>query len=379
VSTGAYSPSKASAWPDRIQDLREGRQPYPVHVQIILSDLCDLDCPQCAYRLSGYTSNQLFSVQRQDGSFNHNPNRMLDRDLVKQIIDDCVAMGVKAIQFTGGGEPTIHPQARELIAYAQDKGLDTALVTNGLHLDRMREVLPRLSWLRVSVDAATPETYAKVRPSFGGKVERSKQNWEKLLAQMDRATTHLREADSACVVGAGFVVQEENWREQAEFVKLFRDLGVDNVRISGAFTPSGEAYHATYREEALAVEREAAALARGGFAVHARFSEKLDDLAARPDYKDCWYQQFTTYVGGDGNLYRCCVQSYNRHGLIGNVKEAGGLKALWDSETKRQKFRSFDARSCSVCQLNDRNRAINAAIKSDATPSLDEVIHKSFV
>jgi MoaA/NifB/PqqE/SkfB family radical SAM enzyme len=524
LSTGAYSPDKALAWPDRIEALRRGEQPYPVHVQIILSDLCNLDCPQCfvpgtqvatpngdrpiekikigdmvighddephrvtdisrreysgplvlirltdgiklrctpehpiyvaspwpssqfewkaakdikagdfvreriesgdwqsrvvvevidgtdtsmyhgwvhnlevdgshsyiangivvhncAYRLSGYSSNQLFSVQNADGTFNHNPNRMLDPDLVRSIIDDCARMGVRAIQITGGGEPTIHPQARQLIAYAQEKGLDTALVTNGLNLERRigADVVQRLSWLRISVDAATPGTFATVRPAYRGDVERSKKNFENVIESIRWVVALKKTTGSKIVIGMGFVTQEENWKEMPAFVKLARDLGVDNARISGAFTPKGDAYHAGYREEALALEQEAAALATPTFAVHARFAEKLDDLQARPDYKDCWYQQFTTYIGGDGNLYRCCVQAYNYHGLIGNIAEAGGLKALWDSKIKQFKFGKFDARSCATCQFGDKNRAINQIVRSpEPLGAPVEMVHKSFV
>jgi MoaA/NifB/PqqE/SkfB family radical SAM enzyme len=380
MSTGAYSPSKALAWPDRLQTLRDGKQPYPVHVQIIPSDLCNYDCKTCAYRISGYSSNQLFGVENPDGSINHNPNRMLDLDFVKGVIDDCVEMGVKAIQATGGGEPIIHPNIREMISYAQEKELDTALVTNGLHLERrLGDVAMGLSWLRISVDAATPETFAKVRPAFKGDVERSKKNFEGVLEAIRWAVRRKQEMGSRVVIGMGFVTQEENWQEMPAFVKLARDLGVDNVRISGAFTPTGDAYHASYRKEALELERQARELATPTFAVHARFAEKLDDLHARPDYKDCWYQQFTTYVGGDGNLYRCCVQSYNRHGLIGNIREAGGFKKLWDSKLKEFKFAKFDARSCSVCQFSDRNRAIDAALKADPAPAPPDMVHKSFV
>lgn len=380
MSNGAYAPDKALAWPDRIAALRRGEQIYPVHVQIILSDLCDLDCPTCAYRMSGYSSNQLFGTTKPDGTYTHNPNRMLPTPLVEQILADCKAMGVKAVQWTGGGEPTIHPDAPKLVALAQFMGFDTALVTNGLHLDRMGEAAVRTKWLRISVDAATADTYAIVRPSFGGKLERSRQNFFKCIKAIEDAVRLRDRLGTDCVIGASFVTQEANWREIAQFVKLFRDIGVDNVRISGAFTTKGDSYHAGYREEALALEREAASLARPGFQVYGRFAEKLDDLAARPDYKDCWYQQFTTYVGGDGNVYRCCVQSYNLHGLIGNIEKAGGFKALWDSETKRAKFAGFDARSCRFCQLNDRNRSINAAVKSPDIGTGDrQDIHKSFV
>lgn len=103
--TARYSALKAMKYPDRLEAIRSGGFAGPVHVQIILSDLCNQNCAFCAFRDPGYSSSQLFHV---DG--NYNPNRMLPFDKVTEILDDCV--GVKAVQYTGGGEPTVHPRLR---------------------------------------------------------------------------------------------------------------------------------------------------------------------------------------------------------------------------------------------------------------------------
>lgn len=389
MSTGAYSPSKALAWPDRITALKNGEQPYPVHLHLIISDTCDLDCPQCPYRLSDYPSSQMFGQQKSDGSYLHNPKRMLERDLIFRVLDDCKTMGTQAVEFTGGGEPTIHPNAPEALEYAQKLGLDTALITNGLHLGRMGSAAVRTQWLRISIDAATPETYAIVRPAYSGpdrvrteeNKARSAKNYAKAWGAVEDAARMKRDLGTDCLIGAGFVVQKENRHEIREFTRLAKEAGADNVRISGAFTGSYGAYHADYRSEIEELERQTVAEFNGpDFKVHGRFGEKMADLSSRPDYKTCWYQQFTTYLGGDGNLYRCCVTSYNRQGLIGNVREAGGFKALWDSEIKKRRIAGFDARSCATCQFSDRNRAINAIVESPETPAAPEgIVHKAFV
>jgi MoaA/NifB/PqqE/SkfB family radical SAM enzyme len=388
MSTGAYSPSKALAWPDRLQALRDGKQPYPVHLHFIISDTCDLDCPQCPYRMSDYPSNQMFGERRQDGAYTHNPKRMLEWDLIKSVLEDCKLMGTQAIEFTGGGEPTIHPDAPEALYYAQHLGLDTALITNGLHMPRMGEGAVKTQWLRISIDAATPETYAVVRPSYSGPDRartdqgrvKSYQNFHKAWDAVSNAAEMKRSLGTDCLIGAGFVVQRENRHEIRDFVRLAKERGADNVRISGAFTTGYAAYHADYRQETEEQEREAIReFSSESFKVYGRFHEKMDDLVGRPDYPTCWYQQLTTYLGGDGNLYRCCVTSYNRQGLIGNVREAGGFKALWDSEIKKRRIAGFDAKTCVTCNFNDRNRAIDAALKADPVPTPPDMVHKSFV
>lgn len=105
-----YSTLKAFKYPDRLEAIKSGHPAGPVHVQIILSDLCNQNCHFCAYRDPSYTSSQLFHI---DG--NYNPNRMIPLDKVLEILDDCVEMGVRAIQLTGGGEPTVHPHFDKVV------------------------------------------------------------------------------------------------------------------------------------------------------------------------------------------------------------------------------------------------------------------------
>lgn len=385
MSTGAYAPDKALAHPDRLAQLRAGGHPFPVHLHLILSDLCNLDCPGCAYRMSGYSSSELFVVKDGTGrTVNRNPERLLERALVEQVLFDCKDMGTKAIEFTGGGEPTVHPDLGYLMRLAQNLGLDTALITNGLLLQRVGEAAIRGQWLRVSLDAATPATYAAVRPGLSGPKQT---NFGRAVESIRWAVDQRELYKTDCSIGVGFVVQKGNWQEIYDAAWLAFQVGADNIRISGLFTPEGEVYHAEHREDAEELEQRAIAQFdskvnhRGRvFRVHGRFREKLADLHARPDYPVCHYQRFTTYLGADANLYRCCVTSYNPQGLLGNVRNAGGLKALWSSDEVKQRLHRFDARSCERCQFNDRNRSIGAALLP-AEPPVEpaDLLHPNFV
>lgn len=382
MSNGAYSPDKAAAHPSRLLTLREGGHPYPVHLHLIIADLCNLACPGCAYRMPGYSSNAMFGVEDPvTHAVNNNPSRFLPTDTVLGVLRDCVAMGTRAVEFTGGGEPTLHPDSRILLMEAQRLGLDTALITNGLLLDSrdLFDAAVRTQWCRISIDAATPLTYGRVRPSLGG------ENGRNLDRVLEALTTLRKLRDAAgtdCVIGAGFVVQKENWHEIHEAVALFKDAGADNVRISGLFTPEGDAYHAAHHEAAAALERRAVQDFDGkdGFRVYGRFAEKVDDLHGPPSYRTCHYQRFTTYLGGDGNVYRCCVTSYNRQGFLGSLAAHGGsLKALWDAPETRVALETFDARSCARCQFNDRNAAIARLLAEPPRDVPAGLVHPFFV
>src|SRR3990167_267821 len=141
--SGASSESKIVWWAHR-----EGFPPSgPKQVHWILSDLCNQDCSFCAYRMSGYTSNELFGAGAgaKLSAYGHdNPVRWVDTDRALRLVDEFKSAGVLAVQFTGGGEPTVHPDHEAIFELALDAGLQCALVSNGYRWrDRIFDLLPR--------------------------------------------------------------------------------------------------------------------------------------------------------------------------------------------------------------------------------------------
>lgn len=353
-----YSGSKVLFHGKRLESLRHGEQPNPTHVQLILSDLCNHDCSFCAYRMTGYTSNQLFGVQREDGTVNHNPNRMITTEKALEIVNSCATMGVRAIQFTGGGEPTVHPDHIEVFNQALSLGMQCALVSNGNRLQPgWQDVLPFFAWLRISVDAGTPETYAKVRRVKETAFSRVWANIEALRREIDAHCT-------PAVLGVGFVVTRENWQEMYECARHAKESGAHNVRIGAMFSQDGPRYYDGLQASIREIEDKTKELEGDGFQVFDLFGQRMDDLfQGAPDYEMCGFQHFTTYIGADLNVYRCCNTAYNERGLIGSLKDQT-FDQMWASHQKRHAFETFDARGCERCQFNHINRTIIAATKA---------------
>ena len=366
----AYSPYKALRHLDVIHAVRACAPARPVHVQVILSDLCNQACSFCAYRDPDYTSSQLFRVLepgtkglRKAGleEFNFNPNRMIPYEKVIEILDDCREMGTEAIQFTGGGEPTVHPRFEEIIEATIARGLKFSLVTNGVNVAKKgyAKLLGAASWVRVSLDAGKPDTYARVR-----NVPES---------QFDDALSSIAQLrDAGCeTVGVGFVVTPDNWSEVAIATRAAFVMGAHNIRISAQFSTTGQALFAGFLDECAALCREAEEQSDDYFVVFNRFEQTVANLAA-PDYDRCGYQQFTTYIGADLNVYRCCVLAYNEAGIVGSLKERR-FRDLWMSQARADAMGSFEARGCERCQFNGINRVLDYAIRPD------EPMHKEFV
>ena len=313
----------------------------------------------CAYRMEGYTSNALFGVETDKGR-NNNPRRQLATEKVIEILDDCEAMGVRAIQFTGGGEPTAHKDHHQLFGAVLDRGMELALVTNGTMLTK--ESIDLLgscaSWVRISLDAGNEDTYAAVRHV-------PKAQFSKALAAIGHLAAHKKKTGSNLVLGVGFVVTPDNWLDVIEATMKAKALGADNIRISAMFSQEDERPYEHFYSEARDLIGQAKECATPDFAVIDRFGDRVDDLKAKsPDYERCGYQHFTTYIGGDQNVYRCCNTAYNLHGLLGSI-ETRRFAEFWMSEETQRALYEFHAPSCERCQFNAINKVIAYGAQSD--------------
>jgi len=307
----------------------------------------------CAYRMSAGLSNELFVGESKRAKIGtNNPIRQIPTDKALEIVEDCAELGVKAIQFTGGGEPTVHPQHLEIIHRAQTLGMETALVTNGLKLDPSSPTIHALKWIRVSIDAGDAETYAQVRrvpKAHFAKV------WNNVRALGSAAYTG--------VLGIGFVVTPDNYITLVAATILAEDAGADNIRVGAVFSAEGLQYYPGLVipkiVKAIAVAKETVKGQR--FQLIDLFGRRLGDLeSGSPDDSTCHYQHFTVYIGGDLNVYRCCNTAYTLAGKVGNLKEQRFLDFM--REGVQESYYPFDARACRYCQFIGQNKAIASLI-----------------
>lgn len=86
----------------------------PEEVIIEVTQECNLGCPLC-FRSKGLKAMSLSRI--------------------KEIIDDCVRLGIKDIRFTGG-EPLLYKEINKALRYAKESKLYVTLNTNGTVLDK---------------------------------------------------------------------------------------------------------------------------------------------------------------------------------------------------------------------------------------------------
>jgi Predicted Fe-S oxidoreductases len=129
---------------DYIAAWLRGENIFPVCVEIDMTNVCNNKCPQCT---GGRGS----------------PAAALSCQQAEILISELATLGVKAITFTGGGEPLCNTETMHAVWLAHHYSFDVGFITNGLALtkDKAERLADFCQWVRVSLDAGTPEMYLK--------------------------------------------------------------------------------------------------------------------------------------------------------------------------------------------------------------------------
>jgi len=103
----------------------------PVHIQILPTNDCNLHCEFCGIK-------------------NHGNGEHLSMDRIKEVVEACPHL--LSAEISGGGEPTLYAHLPELINYLSKRNLKIGMVSDGVNLHKLKNDLPLLTWLRVSVN-----------------------------------------------------------------------------------------------------------------------------------------------------------------------------------------------------------------------------------
>jgi MoaA/NifB/PqqE/SkfB family radical SAM enzyme len=133
----------------------------------------------------------------------------------------------EAVDFTGGGEPLLHPRLPEMVRAAKEAGCRTGFSTNGVRLTaELAQALlaAGLDWISFSVDAATAELYERIRQ--GANFEQVIGNIARLSELKSRLGSRTPEIMMVFVMMSG---DPDNVHELPDFVRLAHRLGAEQV------------------------------------------------------------------------------------------------------------------------------------------------------
>ena len=343
-----YSKLKFLRFRDQLEALENGHVAPPVHVRIKPMNPCDHDCWYCAYHDENLQLGNLMEYKDR-----------LPREKMMEIAAALAEMGVKAVTFSGGGEPLIYPHIAEAVNRLGKSGIKLATLTNGSHLhEDIAEAFARYgTWVRVSIDGWDAESYAKIR-----KVK---------LTEFDMVINNMRNfanLNSSCVLGINYVIDNQNYGHVLEFAKLMKDAGVNHMKIMGVLVSNegreSNQYHDAFRETVYDQIEQVKILEDEKFKIidhYHEFPERFDK-----EYQTCPSMQFLTIIGADSKVYSCHDKAYTELGLLGSI-ENRRFKDFWYSEENKKRQKEINpSKDCQHhCAEHSRNLMLHEYMSVD--------------
>lgn len=363
-----YSNCKLAAYPETLKVLQQKRAPADrlLSVHLMPQNVCNQSCEFCSYRMPGNKNSEVFDESA------HIPLYEME-----SLLADFAELGVQGVEVTGGGEPLAYPHTDALWERLAEYGFATALVTNGtLMRGRAPNICAsRLKWARVSIDCANRKTYSRMRLAP-----------ERHFDLAWSAVRQLREFapdDPEFRLGVGFVLSNENRGEVYDFVRLAKDHGADNVRLSVTYSDDHEKWFnepGTVASDLLLAEKAVADFGDKDFTVHnlmeTRWKEVLNPFQG---YGRCTIQEILCVVEGTGKVYTCCTFTGSEKGNQGVFWDhPEGFKGLWGAKAPWRAKLDPRTYCTNSCLYEKRNKEIIKLLQEPPDGKVD-VIHREFV
>jgi len=343
-----YSDFKFLEFPEIIASLKDKKVCPPVHVRIKPTNVCNHDCWYCAYHSSGLQLGDQMTYRD-----------VIPFDKMSEIADDIIEMGVKAVTFSGGGEPLLYKKLPEIIEKLHNGGVKVATLTNGANLKgAMATAFQKYgTWVRISLDGYDDKSYAEARNIKNGEFTKLLENIKKF-----------KSVKSNCVLGCSFIVGNSNYKEVFNVCKLLKDAGVDHVKISGVVvgnTPDdNNKYHSKIKKVVTEQIDKSNKISDSNFSVINHYHD-LEDRFEK-SYEICPFILYRPVIGADCNVYTCQDKAYTDSGKLGNITNIR-FKEFWSSDENRKAVYNINpSLDCNHhCISHSKNEVINELLSID--------------
>ena len=318
-----FSPLKFLHFKDHLEGLEKVKIVAPVDIRVKPTNHCNHNCWNCAYRVD--------NLDLGDEMVEKNS---IPAERMLSLAHEFVSLGVKAVTFSGGGEPLLYKPLREVIEILAVGCVRVAALTNGSNLKgRVADAFAKHgTWMRISLDALDDESYVKSR---GAKAL----DFSRLIENIRAFTAR----DSQCVIGVSLIVGKDNHKHILEVCALLKDCKVNHVKVSGVVVSNNaagnNAYHLSFKGEVARQIKAAQALADDKFAV-LNHSHDLGHWFEK-QYDTCPFLQFLTFVGADQYVCACQDKEYTKLGRMGYIG-CRSFKEFWFSEENQQFLKTFN-------------------------------------
>lgn len=303
--------AKLLQWVDRLAMMKHESLFLPITIDLSPTSKCNNDCDFCA-------------VKKRDKT------QEISLDLAKQYMKKYKDLGAFGLEFTGGGEPLMHPDILEMIRYGYKLGYKMGLITNGHLMGKLDELLkdkeiPHFEWIRISANWALPDLSRNLKiPEYVRK--------------------HID------VIGINIVWTRNSKMSDLELIPKFLEENpfIEYVKITPDCTELDEQFNRIAEVEEFCKTHDKI------------FSSSKETLIPKACYIGC----LKPHIDADGYVYRCATcglfeGKYSEKFRIGDI---ANIPVRVDN---------FDTSGCKFCFFYSQNESLRTL--------LTDVRHKEFI
>lgn len=326
--------------PHRIADWLDGKTIFPVYMELSPSGTCNHRCTFCAKDYLGYRP------------------RFPDTDILQKRLTELGDLGVRSIMYSGEGEPLLNPDIAQIVQHTKSAGIDVAMSTNGVFLSQelAEQILPFMSWLKVSINAGSASGYAAIHGTKPA-------DFELALGNIASAAQVIKERGLACTLGTQMLLLPENAAEIELLAARTKAAGARYLVIKpysqhhkSHTRKYSEIDYTQYPELSVRLER----FNDSSFTVILRTNAITKTMRAERGYKRCLALPYWSYIDADGNVWACNSHLGDERFLYGNISEKSFLD-IWTGERRRRSLdfvaAEMDPEDCRMnCRMDEVNR-----------------------
>lgn len=350
-----YSSLKIFHHKDALDSLERKEHRAPIYIRLKPTNFCNHHCAYCTYG-----SGDTYQKTENRDSIEHRD--MIPWDKLQEIIADMGVMGVKAITFSGGGEPLTYPYIREAVQQVKRHGIDLSLITNGQLLKgNIAEEFYSAKWVRISFDAPLASVYSSLRRIPETSFYKVCENIRSFAQNKDRD----------CVLGVNFVISKANCDYVYEAAALLKDLGVDNVKFA-AVVENEPRYHLDIKDKVIeqlhrAQKELVDPFDRHTFRIVNNYeNDWMDKNFTTQPFETCYTCRLITVIAADQRVYLCHTRAYDSQAVVGDLHHQS-FREMWFSDTTKKRLENLQPqRDCrNFCVYEARNQLIQSYFDTD--------------
>ncbi|OEC59924.1 MULTISPECIES: radical SAM protein [Pseudomonadaceae] len=317
---------------DRVQAWEEGERIAPVSVDMSLTRACSAMCSFCYAMMQESQARSSIKVAH-----------------ALNLLDDFAEIGVRSVSLVSDGESTLSRAYVPFIQHAAELGIDVGNATNAWEWEpeKIDQVLPYMTWVRFTVAAGRPESYAELM--FKG--PEHTQVFDRAISHIRYAVELKRKLGLSVTLGIQMVLMPHLRDEIIPFAQLGLDLGVDYAVIKHCSDDEQGTLGIDYSQyESLhGLLEQAEGMSNEQTKVIVKWSKIRD--GDKPSYSRFYGPQFLLQISGSGLVAPSGMFFNARYSKlhIGNFTEER-FRDIWRSERYWRAMDylaspNFDARS----------------------------------